>query len=117
MTNATVYVVSRSTGEYSDRSEIPIATFTTEADAKLFCTLAAEQYRTVSNLHPVPGWCDDDAEREEKLASRTISARKIATLDPDWIDEDGFEDPPYYYWRKTPLFTSLPASGPEGDAQ
>lgn len=112
-----VYVVSRSTGEYSDRREEPILALTTKEDAKLFCTLAAEQFRTAINLHPVPPYPDqtevDWAQREIALVARAEAARRIATLDPEAIEEDGWEDTPYYYYREVPLRSAVNAQGTE----
>ena len=110
-----IYVVSRSTGEYSDRHEEPIRAFTTEEAAKLFVTLASEQFRTAVNLHPVPDFdSPDDGDdekawerRNKRFEDRTTAARQIAVLDPFSIDEDGYEDPPYYHYRAVPLATEV----------
>ena len=123
-----IYVVIRSTGEYSDRNEDCVVAFACEESAKRFVTDAAKQYDDAQALHPAPEYpeypdeCSEAeieteyANYEAALANRTVAARSVAALDPDAIDSSGYDDRPYYFYRAVPLFTTFASAGEAGTA-
>jgi hypothetical protein len=56
MTNETVFVVIRSSGEYSEREETVVGYCRSEAAAQHFCTEAAREWREAGTLFPMPKW-------------------------------------------------------------
>jgi hypothetical protein len=115
-----IYVVSRSQGEYSDRREEAIVAFVSEDSAKAFVVEAGRQFNDATALHPRPEYPDFDvenmtdeeyasayAEYEDRVAERVMRARSVAALDPAAIDEDGYYEPPYYFYRTVRLFADL----------
>lgn len=92
-----IYVVIRSTGEYSDRQETAIVAFHREESAKEFVTTAEAQAREAYTRFPIDYTTYDD---RPAMCGR----REIMTLDPDGADP---YDDPYYLYGEVPLFHAL----------
>lgn len=122
-----VFVVIRSTGEYSDRAEDPVAAVLTEDDAKAFVAEAERQYATALMLHPFPeapkvAWGNDAAygSYREARKRRADLARPLCVLDPEAIDEHAYsahdEKPCYFYHAVRLLAQGIEAAGADETA-
>jgi len=104
-----VYVVTRSVGEYSDRTETPVCAFFEEECAKSFVVSAAQQWREAVQIYPRIEWpknYQDEAVYKVFSAKRKERADKVRswmTLDPDAGPYEFDDEEPYYYYFTVPL--------------